>query len=188
MTSRPPDDSDLASPGEQPPTVDAYLSLGSNLDDRAANLATALALLDDTPGVRLVRVSSVYETEPVGITDQPRFLNLVAKIRTDLTPEELLRACLQVERVMGRRRARRWGPRIIDVDVLLAGQARVSTDDLTVPHPHMRERQFVLVPLAEIAPELTLPTGESVLELARQTDDVRRVGKLDDLAAPDDRR
>jgi len=110
--------------------------------------------------MEISRVSSLYETAPVGVTDQPDFLNAVAAVRTGLGPEETLDALLHIENQMGRVRTQRWGPRVIDLDLLLYGGERVSLPRLTVPHPRLRERAFVLVPLAEIAPELRLPGEE----------------------------
>lgn len=119
------------------------------------------------PALEVVRASSLYETAPVGRTDQPDFLNAVALLRTSLPPRDLLDALLHVENRMGRVRTLRWGPRVIDLDLLLYGDAQVETPGLTIPHPRLRERAFVLVPLAEIAPDLRLPgDGKRVLELA----------------------
>lgn len=129
--------------------VDAYLGLGSNVGDSEALLAAALRCLPD-----VVAVSSVYLTAPIGGPDQPPFLNLVAHLRTKLNPHELLAACRRAEAAAGRVRTVRWGPRTLDVDVLLYGDQRVSSTTLTVPHASMYERRFVLEPLAEIAPDL----------------------------------
>lgn len=109
------------------------------------------------PTIQVTAVSSLYETAPVGVTDQPPFLNAAAAIRTTLTPEGLLQALLHLENEMGRARTLRWGPRVIDIDILAFGERRISTPALTVPHPRLWERAFALVPLAEIAPGLTLP-------------------------------
>jgi len=164
-------------------TTDCYLGLGSNLGERAANLARALTLLDETEGITARRVSSVYDTAPVGVTDQPRFLNLVARIGCSLGPVELLRACKNIEHAMGRRDTGRWGPRLIDIDILLCGDLVLTGDDLTLPHPLLRERQFVLIPLHEIAPDLILPGGEPLAELIEETADVVRLGGLEDLTS-----
>ncbi|MGD9497790.1 MAG: 2-amino-4-hydroxy-6-hydroxymethyldihydropteridine diphosphokinase [Armatimonadota bacterium] len=162
----------------------AYLGLGANLGRRAQALAEALQLLDAHPGLALREVSSVYDTAPVGVTDQPRFLNLVARFDCRLSPEELLALAKDVERRLGRRPTRRWGPRPIDVDILLLDGLRLSSAQLTVPHPELTSRQFVLVPLAEIAPDLVLPDGQPVAELARpESALVRRVGSLDEAVA-----
>ena len=146
-------------------TVTTYLGLGGNLGDRLAALTEALSLLEDTPGLRRMTCSAVYETEPWGVVDQPSFLNLVAGFETTLRPVELLAACKRVEQTVGRTESFRWGPRLIDVDVLLFGSEVISVDepDLQVPHPRLAERAFVLVPLAEIAPDLLVPPdGEPV--------------------------
>ena len=144
----------------------AFLGLGSNLGDRAANLHRAVELLEAADGVRVVRSSSVYETDPVGGPPQPDYLNAVVEVETTLEPHALLAACQDVERGMGRVRAERWGPRVIDMDVLIYDDATIHEPDLIVPHPRMHERAFVLVPLAELAPDLTLPNGRSVSEAA----------------------
>jgi 2-amino-4-hydroxy-6-hydroxymethyldihydropteridine diphosphokinase len=146
--------------------VRAYLGLGSNLGDRSENLRRAVALLGARDGVAVVRTSSVYETAPVG-PSQPDFLNAVAEVDTTLSPRDLLEACLGVEEEMGRVRRERWGPRVIDVDLLLYGDERVDEPDLVVPHPRMHERAFVLVPLAELAPDVVLPDGRTIGEAAR---------------------
>ncbi len=129
----------------------AYLGLGSNQGDRAALLMEALSRLDATAGIRIVALSSLYATAPVGPQDQPEFLNLAAEVSTSLSPAELLAACLGIEAALGRVRAGRWGPRTIDIDVLLYGALQVAEAGLELPHPRMRERAFVLQPLAEIA-------------------------------------
>lgn len=131
-------------------TTRVYLSLGSNLGDRLGQLAEALRRLERVPGVRLDGVSGVYETAPQGKTDQPEFLNCAAAVETDLDPLALLEAIHRVERRMGRLRAERWGPRTIDLDILLYGTQVVKLPGLTVPHPRLGERAFVLVPLLEL--------------------------------------
>jgi 2-amino-4-hydroxy-6-hydroxymethyldihydropteridine diphosphokinase len=142
----------------------AYLALGSNLGDRLANLRRAVALLRER-GVRLVRSSRVYETEPVGGPAQPKYLNAVVEVETELDPDDLLGACLETEDVLGRVRAERWGPRVLDVDVLTYGRDRIDQPDLVVPHPRMHERGFVLVPLLELEADPPLPGGRRVAEL-----------------------
>ena len=143
-----------------------YLSLGSNLGDRAANLNRAVAKLDSGP-VRVSRVSSIYETTPVGVTDSsPDYLNLALKAETDLAPRELLEYVKSLERELGRAESYRWGPRIIDIDILLFDDVTMDSDDLTIPHPRMLERKFVLVPLLEIEPEAILPDGRRVSAVA----------------------
>jgi 2-amino-4-hydroxy-6-hydroxymethyldihydropteridine diphosphokinase len=133
-----------------------YLSLGSNLGDKRRNLWRALAALEKS-GVRVDRVSSVYRTEPVACAAQPWFYNLAAAVETPLRPRQLLDLIQRVEREMGRVRTRKAGPRPIDIDILLAGDAVVRAKDLEVPHPRLAERRFVLVPLAEIAPAAVHP-------------------------------
>ena len=141
-----------------------YLSLGSNLGDRQSNLRNAIGRLLELGDV--VEVSSLYETEPVEVTDQPWFLNCAVAVRTELLPREFLAGILAIEKSMGRVRTQPKGPRVIDIDILLFGQQTINTPELTVPHPAMAERRFVLVPLAEIAPEVVHPTTqESIREL-----------------------
>lgn len=132
-----------------------YLSLGSNLGDRQANLRNAIGRLLELGDV--LEVSSLYETEPVKVTAQPWFLNCAVAVRTELIPREFLAGVLAIEKSMGRERTQPKGPRIIDIDILLFGAATINTQQLTVPHPAMSERKFVLEPLAEIAPEVKVP-------------------------------
>ena len=141
-----------------------YLSLGSNLGDRAANLRTAIAQLE-TAGT-LLRVSAFYETQPVDVPDQPWFLNCVAAVKTEKSPRELLQLALQIESAMGRLRMRDKGARKIDIDVVLFADFVVDKPGLKIPHPAMHRRRFVLEPLAEIAPEARHPVlGETAREL-----------------------
>ena len=139
----------------------AYLARGSNLGERAQHLQAAVDALTATTGVVVVAVSSVYETDPVGGPDQGRFLNAVVALDTALTPRELLAVAHRLEAAARRVRNERWGPRTLDVDVLLVGDAVVSEPDLVVPHPRMWERGFVLAPLHDLAPDLVElpPTG-----------------------------
>ena len=143
---------------------DVFIGLGGNLGDREALLAEALRKLDATHGVQVVAVSSLYETKPMGLTTQPDFLNLVAKLDTELPPYALLDACLRIEMELGRERRERWGPRTVDLDVLWCEGVAQADEKLTIPHPRMHERAFVLVPLAELAPKLKLG-GVAVAEL-----------------------
>ncbi|HEX4212051.1 MAG TPA: 2-amino-4-hydroxy-6-hydroxymethyldihydropteridine diphosphokinase [Candidatus Dormibacteraeota bacterium] len=131
----------------------AYLGLGANLGDRAASLARAEELLSDR-GVRVLRRSDTIETEPWGVLDQPRFLNLVLEVEWGDDPHGLLRAAKEVEVEAGRTPTFRWGPRVVDVDILLFGDQTVDEPDLQIPHPRMRERDFVLVPLRQLRPDL----------------------------------
>ena len=149
----------------------AYVGLGSNLGDREATIRRAVALLGERPGVDVVAVSTLRETDPVGNEDQPRFLNGAAALEVDLTARALLDELLAVERELGRDRSRetRWGPRTIDLDLLLYGEERVEEPGLTVPHPRLAERQFVLEPLYELDQDLTLPDGRGVRELVAPT-------------------
>lgn len=142
-----------------------WLGLGANLGDREAGLRTALEKLD-TPELRLVKVSRIFETEPMGMREQGWFLNLCAEFETSLFPKQLLQRTQRVEHEMGRKRGLRNGPRVIDIDVLLYGSSVVRTGELEIPHPRYRERRFVLAPLAEIAPQLRDPeTGATVSEM-----------------------
>lgn len=143
-----------------------YLGLGANLGDRPANLLAAVAAL--LPQVRVLRLSSVYETEPWGYHGQPAFLNQVIKAETELPPLELLAYLKQIEFSLGRQPSFQYGPRQIDLDILFYGDQVVELPGLTIPHPHLAERAFVLVPLAELAPNLRHPSnGRSVLEMAK---------------------
>ena len=151
----------------------AFLGLGSNLGDKEANIRESLERLSHHPGVRVEKVSSLYETAPVGFTDQPDFLNAAAEIETNLEPMDLLCITSDIEKKMGRVRNFRWGPRVIDIDVLLYDDVLLDTPELVIPHPRMYERAFVMVPLAEIAPDLKLPGGRTpaeVLESLRDQD------------------
>ena len=145
----------------------AYVGLGSNLGDRGATLLAALEALRNSPAVEVVAVSTFRETDPVGVVDQPRFVNAVAALETSLAPRELLVRLLQVERELGRDRAReeRWGPRTVDLDLLLYGDDVIDEPGLTVPHPRLAERAFVVVPLLELAPDLTLPDGRRLRDV-----------------------
>lgn len=162
-------------------SADCYLGLGSNLGDRAAHLARALELLQQDPGVTLRELSSVYETEPVGVTDQPRFFNMVVRLCCHLSPHQLLALCKDIERRMGRPDTERWGPRNIDLDVLLFDDLTISEERFTLPHPLLTQRQFVLIPLHEIAPDLVLPDGTRLSDLVAPSPDVVRLGRLEDL-------
>jgi 2-amino-4-hydroxy-6-hydroxymethyldihydropteridine diphosphokinase len=134
----------------------AYIGIGSNLGKREENCKRAIALLSDR-GVREIRRSSFYETEPWGIKEQPRFINIVVEVETGLLPEELLKTLQAVEKKIGRRKTERWGPRIVDLDVLLYNDVIMHTHNLQIPHPYIHERGFVLKPLSEIAPDTIHP-------------------------------
>jgi len=142
-----------------------YLSLGSNVGNREANLEDAISRLGQMGNV--VAVSSFYETEPVEVTSQPWFLNCAVKFDTEKMPKQLLKGILDLEREMGRRRTQNKGPRNIDIDILLFGSSIVETKGLTVPHPALHERRFVLEPLAEIAPEVRHPVFKKTVREMR---------------------
>ena len=161
-----------------------YLALGSNLGDRRAHLAAAAARL--APSVIVERVSSLYETEPAYLLDQPRFLNAALRGRTTLEPAALLALLKRIERELGREAGVRFGPRVIDLDILLYGDRSIASEALTIPHPRMAERPFVLVPLAEIAPDLIPPgwatTVGALAQVVRGHGDVLiRKGDLSDV-------
>jgi 2-amino-4-hydroxy-6-hydroxymethyldihydropteridine diphosphokinase len=155
----------------------AYLSLGANLGDRKAMLEAALRRLEASGQLRVVTASSVYETEPIGYAEQPWFYNLAAEIETDLDPDELLTLTKQVERELNRTREIHWGPRTIDIDILLYDDLVTNGNRLTLPHPEMVGRRFVLEPLVEIAPDLKLPDGRRIADLlpSVSTQEVRKV-------------
>jgi 2-amino-4-hydroxy-6-hydroxymethyldihydropteridine diphosphokinase len=157
--------------------VTVYLSLGSNLGNRQENLDTALKLLSQR--MQMGKISSIYDTEAVGNVSQPRFLNLACEVFTRLTPEGLLALVKGVEFKMGRH-SRTGEPRTIDIDILLYGSTGVRTKDLEIPHPKMTERQFVLTPLAEIAPDAVHPvTKQTIKEMNQAIKEVQGVMKLD---------
>jgi 2-amino-4-hydroxy-6-hydroxymethyldihydropteridine diphosphokinase len=135
----------------------AYLGLGSNVGDRLRNLQSAADLLDARTDLRVAASSRVWETDPVGGPPQPDYLNAVLEVQTELAPRGLLEACQHVEEALHRDRAVRWGPRTIDVDILLFDDVSMNEPDLTIPHPRLQERAFVVLPLMELAPELLLP-------------------------------
>lgn len=143
-----------------------FLSLGSNLGDREGYLDRAVRALEDAPGIRVVSVSRIIESEPMGEVDQPAYLNMAVGIETTYEPLELLDRVKSLEQELGRTHTRRWGPREIDIDIVMWDDRTFSDDRLTVPHPEFRKRAFVLVPLAEIAPDAVDPeTGKTVGEL-----------------------
>jgi 2-amino-4-hydroxy-6-hydroxymethyldihydropteridine diphosphokinase len=153
-----------------------YLGLGSNVGDRMAHLRAAIELLDEH-WVEVEASSSVYETEPVGeILDQPDFLNAAVRVRTELEPEPLLDACKAIEVEQGRMLAGpRHGPRPLDVDLLLLGDVELETERLTLPHPQVTSRRFVLIPLLELDPELRLPDGTPLRDALERLGDLERV-------------
>lgn len=167
-----------------------WIGLGSNVGDRLGHLSRGLGHITRLPGTTVVSVSSVYECEPVGKTDQPWFLNAAAAIDTGLEPHHLLREFLRIERLCGRERLERWGPRTLDLDILIYEDRVVCGAGLVIPHPRLRERAFVLLPLAEIAPDLVVPGGTaSVAELASVVGDAcPEVTRVSGPPAPDDGR
>lgn len=152
--------------------------MGSNLGDRHQVLADALRLITEQAGAP-VDVSAIYETEPWGVTDQPAFLNQVIHISTSLPPEELLRILLNIEHDLGRVRYERWGARVIDIDILYFGDAVLDSARLTLPHPRLQDRRFVLAPLAEIAPDFVHPIlHKTSAQLLAECPDTSYVSKI----------
>ncbi len=156
-----------------------YVGLGANVGDREANLRSAVVAVEARPEVRVVGASRVYESAPVGYVDQPDYLNAAIELETGVSPRDLLQILLEVERTLGRVRRRRWGPRIIDLDLLLYGHRTVQERGLTVPHPQLHLRAFVLLPLCDLSPEGLDPlTGKSFRSLAEAVivdSEIRRV-------------
>lgn len=151
--------------------VQAYLGLGSNIGDRKQQLLKAIDLIGNIKGIKVTKQSSIYETAPIGYTDQPNFLNLCLEIETELSPQQLLKHCLDIEQQLHRVREIRWGPRTLDIDILLYSDNIIETDNLSIPHPRMQERAFVLIPLNDIASDKKGP---------------RLNQKIHDLVFPDD--
>ncbi len=145
--------------------VQCYIGLGSNLEDPRQQVSSALAELDQIPETRMLSASSLYRSDPVGPQDQPDFINAVALIETSLEAHPLLDQLQQLEQSHRRVRKQHWGPRTLDLDLLLYGDQLIATERLSVPHPFMHERSFVLWPLAEISPELILPAGSRLSDL-----------------------
>jgi len=150
----------------------AYIALGSNLGDRFGYLTQAIILLEGQEKISVINTSSIYETDPVGYTEQDQFLNMVIKVATSLSPVELLDTCLDIELKLGRKREIKWGPRTLDLDILLYNHEIVETEKLTLPHPRMSERAFVILPLLEMDPYIKLPNAREPLanDLLRMPD------------------
>ena len=143
----------------------AFLGLGSNLGDRAHYLGAAVSALA-SPMIKVEAASQIYETEPWGLMDQPVYWNQVIEVETSLEPLELLHVCQDIEHRLGRERKVHWGPRTIDIDLLIYDNIVSESEELNLPHPYLEERAFVLIPLREIAPELVLPSGRSITEVS----------------------
>lgn len=159
----------------------AYIGFGSNIGDRLKHLQNATHALSKTEGINLQEISSVYKTDPVGYEAQGQFLNGVAAIQTSLSPLSLLQTLKDIETVIGRQHRIRWGPREIDLDILIYGDLRIQTEKLVVPHPEMHLRRFVLAPLAQIAPNLVHPIfQESIQTLLERLEDDKSVLKKED--------
>jgi len=158
-----------------------YIGLGSNVGNRVENLARALLLIQDIEDVHINKVSSLYQTAPWGKTDQEDFINQVIEIETELLPLDLLHRLQDIEIKLGRQRDVRWGPRTIDLDVLLFGRETIDLEELKVPHPYLLQRLFVLIPLQEIDPELVFPDGSKITEVLNRlkgSADVSDIRKL----------
>lgn len=155
--------------------VKAYLGLGSNIGNRELQLNEAIKILHAYQGIQVTQVSHIYETEPVGYTNQPKFLNLCIEIETELNPQSLLKCCLATEQQLHRKREIRWGPRTLDVDILLFGDQIIEQDNLSVPHPRMKKRSFVLIPLNDIATNQIEPiSNKSIGQLVVTDNSVKK--------------
>lgn len=159
--------------GGMPPACDAILALGTNIGNRIENIDEAIRRLSVSDAVEIVARSRLYRTAPWGDVDQDWFVNACVAVRTKLSPHALLKHCQAVENAMGRVRTRHWGPRVIDVDILTIGDRQIREPDLVVPHPLIAERGFVLIPLRDVAPDLTL--GGKSIDMMLSTLDVRDV-------------
>ncbi|MFZ5591247.1 MAG: 2-amino-4-hydroxy-6-hydroxymethyldihydropteridine diphosphokinase [Bacillota bacterium] len=157
--------------------VTVYIALGSNQGDKIANIRQAVQLLNAHPAVQVHRVAPLYASAPVGYTEQDWFVNTVLEATTSLLPQELLAVTRQIEHRLGRVRTVRWGPRTIDLDILLYGSTHIDTPELQIPHPRMGERAFVMVPLADLAPRL-LVQGQEAAQLARKLGEEQQIQRL----------
>jgi len=160
----------------------AYFGLGSNIGDRLGYLTRACEMMYNAPGLARHAVSGIYETEPWGLVDQPAFLNCVVRAFTDLDPDGLLALARRIEGALGRTRSAdvRWGPRTIDVDILMVGDLAVNRPDLTIPHPRMWERSFVLIPLLDLEPDMHAPDGRSLHAVVQDLPDINGVRRIRD--------
>ncbi|MEI8172978.1 MAG: 2-amino-4-hydroxy-6-hydroxymethyldihydropteridine diphosphokinase [Deltaproteobacteria bacterium] len=164
--------------------VICFVGLGSNMDDPAGHCLKAMHLISEADGVNLLRSSSLYRTEPVGCVEQDWFINAVAEIRTELTAHKLMKVLQDIENNMGRVRKEKWGPRIIDLDILLYGQDVIRDENLVIPHPGLHRRRFILIPLCEIASYVIHPAfGVSIRGLMDRLDDEGIVEKYGNVEA-----
>lgn len=164
--------------------MQTFLLLGTNLGDRKKNLADACRFIEDSIG-KIIKVSSVYQTEPWGKKEQPEFLNQALKVETELPAHGLLHAAIQIEKQLGRKREERWGERTMDIDILFYGEEVIESDDLVVPHPRIAERRFVLEPLAEIGGEVVHPVVKmKVSEMLERCEDELKVVRVEDREIP----
>lgn len=158
--------------------VKAFLGLGSNIGERETQLKEAIRILNRFDNIKVTQISDIYETEPVGYTNQPNFLNLCVEIDTTLDPQSLLSCCLKTEQQLHRVRVKRWGPRTLDVDILLYEDQIIEEDNLSLPHPRMNERSFVLIPLNDIASNQIEPrTHLTIGNLVTADDTVKKYNK-----------
>ncbi|AZB41216.1 2-amino-4-hydroxy-6-hydroxymethyldihydropteridine diphosphokinase [Bacillus sp. FJAT-42376] len=148
-----------------------YLALGSNMGDRESYLMDAIKLLNEDPGIEVIKQSSIYETDPVGFTEQSAFLNMAVEIVSSYSPDELLDKTQHIEQCLGRTRKIRWGPRTLDLDILLYNHENIETERLIVPHPRMKERAFVLIPLYEINSHVSIPASQPISVIIDQLSD-----------------
>ncbi len=156
--------------------IDAFIGIGTNLGDRKKHISEALERLGKRTDIKIIKSSSLYVTEPIGYVGQDWFLNCVVEVMTTMPPRELLKHCQSIEEHMGRTRTMQWGPRIIDLDILLYNDAVIEDEELTIPHPNMDKRRFVLIPLVEIAPDVIHPgINKTVTDLLKHLDDAHKV-------------
>ncbi|MCF6139654.1 2-amino-4-hydroxy-6-hydroxymethyldihydropteridine diphosphokinase [Pseudalkalibacillus berkeleyi] len=155
---------------------EVYIALGSNIGDRSHYMKSAIKEIEQLNDTQFVKASSIYETDPVGYTDQDAFLNMVIRVQTQLTPQNLLSALLDIEKKLNRTREVHWGPRTIDLDILLYNQENIQSEDLKIPHPRMLERGFVMIPLYELQPNLKFPhTDENFAQVIEERIDKKGV-------------